>query len=472
MIGNPRLREVRELMLRGVRVFTLSIVLSTIFILLVAWVGGSDPELFLFNTFLGSFIILMVLDPIRNQIDAFIMKRLIVDSAEFEKAVQNLLRKIRRTRSSKDLFEVLVTGLEETSRVYKIGVYLWDPQALVFRASSESTLNNPTQLSPDSGIVRYFQRTKSNALRESAEDSKAIQLLRELRAHIVLPIFQAEDLVAVWAIRTSLAGESAYTSFTNSEIDLLVRAASEVSTILDQVKYFERMESQQRLAALGEMSAALAHEIRNPLGALQGASMLLETSPTLAAEEDRECVRILKTELERLQQTVDQYLHFARRTETLVESEIQLIIQKAIKASEAKALKTRTQIQFEKQSHPLLLWTDPLKLEQVLINLIQNACEAFSKNVKIQIQSSDEEYEIQVLDDGPGIASDVLPSIFTPLFTTKKAGSGLGLPICKKIVDSLGGILGVQSQVGVGSTFSIRLNRQQSNRQQTEKVLA
>ncbi len=464
MIGNPRLREVRELMLRGVRVFFLSLVLSIIFILMVSWVGGSDPELFLFNTFLGSFIILMILDPLRKQIDSFIMKRLIVDSFEFEKATQGLLKKIRRSRSSKDLFETLITGLSETTRVYKVGVYLWDPSALVYRATVNSTLNTPQQLTSESGMVRFFQRTKAQVLRESAEDSRAIQLLRELRAHIAMPIFQGDDLVAIWAMRTSLAGESAYTSFTNAEIDLLVKAASEVSSVLDQVNYFERMESQQRLAALGEMSAALAHEIRNPLGAIQGAAMLLETSPTLQAAEDRECLSILKSELERLQQTVDQYLHFARRTESMIESDIQLVIQKAIKAADIKARKTLTKVHFEVKPEGILLFTDPLKLEQVLINLIQNACEAFSKNIYIEIQQTETQIDIGVRDDGPGIPADVLPSIFTPLFTTKKAGSGLGLPICKKIVDSLGGELRVQSQVGIGTTFSIKLRRTQETK--------
>jgi len=459
MIGNPRLREVRELMLRGVRVFFLSVILSTIFILLVSWVGASDPELFLFNTFLGSFIILMILDPLRKQIDSFIMKRLIVDSAEFEKALQNLLRKVRRTRSSKDLFSTLNSGLGESARVYKSGVYVWDPTAMLFRATADSTLNTPQQLSAESGMVRYFTKRKAAVLKESAEDSESIRLLRELRAHLAFSIFQGEDLIAIWAIRTSLAGESAYTSFTNSEIDLLARVALEVSTILDQVNYFERMESQQRLAALGEMSAALAHEIRNPLGAIQGAAMLLESSPTLSHAEDRECILILKSELERLQQTVDQYLHFARKTETLVESDLRIVTQKAIRSADAKAQKTRTKVHFEPGEKAINILTDPLKLEQVLINLIQNACEAFCKNVRISILDQEQELEILVSDDGPGIPIDVLPNIFTPLFTTKKAGSGLGLPICKKIVDSLNGELRVQSQVGTGTTFSIRLKK-------------
>jgi len=459
MIGNPRLREVRELMLRGVRVFFLSVILSTIFILLVAWVGSSDPELFLFNTFLGSFIILMILDPLRKQIDSFIMKRLIVDSAEFEKALQNLLRKVRRTRSSKDLFSTLNSGLGESARVYKSGVYLWDPAALLFRVTADSSLNTPQQLSNESGMVRYFTTRKAAVLKESAEDSESIKLLRELRAHLAFSIFQGDDLIAIWAIRTSLAGESAYTSFTNSEIDLLARVALEVSTILDQVNYFERMESQQRLAALGEMSAALAHEIRNPLGAIQGAAMLLESSPTLSHAEDRECISILKSELERLQQTVDQYLHFARKTETMVESDARIVTQKAIRSADAKAQKTRTKVVFEPGEKAITLLTDPLKLEQVLINLIQNACEAFCKNVRISVLDHEAGIEILVSDDGPGIPVDVLPNIFTPLFTTKKAGSGLGLPICKKIVDSLSGELRVQSQVGTGTTFSIRLKK-------------
>lgn len=460
MIANPRLREVRELMLRGVRVFFLSVILSSIFLILISWVGTSDPELFIFNTFLGSFIILMILDPIRKQIDAYILRRLIVDTFEFEKILQALLRKIRRTRSTKDLFEALVSGLGESTRVYKAGVYLLDPSTQTYRATSNSTLNTPAQLGGQSALVQYFNDRKVSVLRESAEDSQAIKILREVRAHIAFSIFQGDDLLAIWVLRTSLTGESAFTSFTNTEIELLSRAALEVSVIVDQINYFERLESQQRLAALGEMSAALAHEIRNPLGAIQGATMLLESSPTLAAAEDKECVGILKTEIERLQLTVDQYLHFARRTESMVEADLNVLVQKALKSAEAKAQKTQTKLHFAPKEGGLLLKTDPLKLEQVLINLVQNACEAFAKNVRIECEAEEVEVRIRVADDGPGIPAHILPNIFTPLFTTKRAGSGLGLPICKKIVDSLGGDLRVESQPGTGTTFMIRLKKE------------
>jgi signal transduction histidine kinase len=281
-----------------------------------------------------------------------------------------------------------------------------------------------------------------------------------MHSHIALPLFKESELLGIWALRTSLRSTNPYTSFSDTEIQLLIDVTVEIVGLLDQVQHFQTQERQERLAALGEMSAALAHEIRNPLGALHGAAHLLRTSHTLAGNEDKECVEIVSKEVERMQKTVDQYLSFARKSEEPIPVDLATLVKKVMTDVRRKSEQTRTGLHEQIEPQLPQLNTDPLKVEQVLFNLVQNACEAFSKNVWVEVRhaiDAKDFVEITVKDDGPGIPASALPNIFVPLFTTKKAGSGLGLPICKKIIESLGGRISVESELKVGTTFKLRL---------------
>ena len=459
MLENPRLREIRELMLKGIRVLFLTAVLSGIFASLLAWVGENNPELFIFNTFLASFIIISILEPLRKQLDRYILKKLIVDRYEFEKLIQSILRSLRRCHTMDQLLSTLSNGIRESDRIFRAGVYLWDPTTAQFRLMPKGNLNTAAVLPPEHPAIYYLQNHRSRILQEQTRNREEQGLLKEMKAHLILPLCQSEKLVGLWIMRSSLSNTNPYTSFSNAEIEQLRRLVAELEASMEQLQYFEKQDQQKRLAALGEMSAALAHEIRNPLGAIQGATQLLDSSPTLKNPEDRECVSIMKNEMDRLQKTVNQYLQYARKPEQDIPVNLGALIKRAIKASRPKAEKTKTEIHFSESERMPEIFTDSLKLEQVLINLIVNACEAFSKNIWLGVREQEKKEKAAVVifvrDDGPGIPPQVLPNIFTPLFTTKRAGSGLGLPICKKIIDSLGGELRVNSRLDEGTSFSL-----------------
>ncbi|MDB5037348.1 MAG: hypothetical protein JWQ35_876 [Bacteriovoracaceae bacterium] len=460
---NPRLREVRELMLRGIRVLILAVILTIIFISLLSWVGENNVELFIFNTFMASFIILSILEPLRREMDTFFLKRFIVDRYEFEELLKKLPKKIRKSRNLESLATDLVNGVRESGRVYQTALFLWDPSSSEYRLIPPSNLTFKNTLPLDHPFVISSKKNKVPLLLEQDQelDDAAREALRDMHSHLVLPLFRQDELLGLWALRSSLKSTNPYTSFSNDEIDLLEQVSVELVSVLDQIQHFESQERQERLATLGEMSAALAHEIRNPLGAAQGATQLLQTSPTLKNQEDIECVQILVKEITRMERTVDQYLNFARKNEEPTSVSVPSLTQGIIKDVQSKAKKSYSQIHFSAPDETPTIKTDPLKLEQVLFNIIQNACEAFSKNVWVDITTTKEalqtSIEINVKDDGPGIPPQHLNNIFTPLFTTKKAGSGLGLPICKKIIDSLGGDLRVESTLGQGTIFKIIL---------------
>jgi two-component system sensor histidine kinase HydH len=463
MALNPRLREVRELMLRGIRVILLTGILTVIFISLLSWVGENNLELFIFNTFIASFIILSILEPLRRKMDTFFLKRFIVDRYEFEELLKKLPKKLRKFRNLDELTSELVQGICESGRVYQTALFLWEAASSEYRLVPPSNLTFRNTLDLDHPFVTWTKKFRQFLLLEQDQElpQSVRDALRDMHSHLVIPLFRGDDLLGLWALRSSLRSTNPYTSFSNDEIELIEQVSTELVSTLDQIQHFESQERQERLAALGEMSAALAHEIRNPLGAIQGAAQLLQTSPTLKNNEDVECVQILVKEISRMQKTVDQYLNFARKNEEPVSVSVRNLTEGVIRDVQSKAKKTQTLIHFEAPDMLPAMKTDPLKLEQVLFNIIQNACEAFSKNVWVKLSIATIEAVTQIRfdikDDGPGIPAQHLSNIFTPLFTTKRAGSGLGLPICKKIIDSLGGDLKVESAAGQGTTFSIAL---------------
>jgi len=459
MVANPRLREIRELMLRGIRILLLTLILSSIFLSLLAWVGKEDAELFIFNTFIASFIILSVLEPLRSRMDTFFLKQFIVDRYEFEELLKKLPKRLRGAKTVPDLCEAILNGIRESGRIYQTGLFLWDQNARDYRLVEPSNLNFKTSLEVDHPLIAFFKGHPDPLLLEQDHEVpvEVQEALREMHTHMAIPLHRQDELLGIWLLRTSLRSTNPYTSFSDQEISRLNTLSADIMSVLDQLQHFEGQERQKKLAALGEMSAALAHEIRNPLGAIHGATQLLETSPSLLNSEDRECVGILRMEVDRMQKTVNQYLNFARTQEEPVSIFIDTLLRKMIQEVQPKADRTGTRLLLDVQPEIPPLMSDPLKLEQVLFNLTQNACEAFSKTVTVSASLAPQGMLISVKDDGPGMPADVLPNVFTPLFTTKRAGSGLGLPICKKIIDSLGGSISVESRLNVGTTFKILL---------------
>lgn len=213
------------------------------------------------------------------------------------------------------------------------------------------------------------------------------------------------------------------------------------------------MRRSERLAALGQLSAGLAHELRNPLGSIKGSADLLARSASRNDPMSKELVEIISEEVDRTNSLVTRFLDFARPLEPRRElADITNVIDRAV---------NRAKVEVVRNYAPSLprLAIDPELMEQVFLNLVTNASQASAAGepVTIRTREADGEAEVSVIDRGCGIPPDKIETVFNPFVTTKQNGVGLGLAIVAKIVDGHGGRMSVESEPGKGSTFRVLL---------------
>lgn len=225
------------------------------------------------------------------------------------------------------------------------------------------------------------------------------------------------------------------------------------------VEIEDELRRSERLAAVGQLAAGLAHEIRNPLGSLSGAMQLLERELPDLGKRCPRLVRIVRRETQRLDRLVSEFLRYARpgqlRRERCALSELLEEIAELLANSEHHAVTLHLELG---RDHEVL--GDPDALRQVLWNLVLNAVEAEPTDgvVRVRVAREASRVRIEVEDRGSGISPEVMDRMFEPFFTTKPKGTGLGLATVHQLVERQGGSLRVESQIGAGTTVSLLLS--------------
>ena len=221
----------------------------------------------------------------------------------------------------------------------------------------------------------------------------------------------------------------------------------------------KHQHQRDKLAVIGEMSTYLAHEIRNPLFAVGGFAHSLLKSPDLTGK-DREKVDIIVEETERLDRLLTSMLNFSRPSPKL-ETNVDLV---AVCHSAAELMTigySRSGYRIELTAEPSLPTVRGSEdgLKQCVVNLIKNSIEAMPGGgvVSVRLGLEDEYVALRVVDEGVGMSEHELEHVFSPFYSTKEEGSGLGLAMIKKIVEELGGRVELASKPGKGTTVTLLL---------------
>ncbi len=259
---------------------------------------------------------------------------------------------------------------------------------------------------------------------------------------------------------------------TKDEIGVLASTFNEMRKKLREAKQLEeQLQRSKKLAALGEMSAGVAHEIRNPLGVIKSSAQMLrdEFKPVEARDEYQELTTFIIGEVNRLNRVITEFLSFARPTPPdLQRVNINEIIDKTIQLiANQEKVTPDVKVKVESSKNLPLLMGDPEQIIQALLNIALNGLQAMPERGELRVTAGCAEdvqgkysasfIQVQITDTGEGIPVPIRDKIFNPFFTTKEEGSGLGLAIVHKIIENHKGFIEVESEVGKGTTFKVFL---------------
>lgn len=479
-----RLMDLHELLGKFASQTVLASILAAVFATLTGWVQGK-LSLFLFNTAVGAFVIIILLEPLRAKVEERVVAIFFRERFELIRSLTNLKTRMANVIDVGELASLVLDAINETRRVTHVSIYLLaedrpgyrlldhrGPPAVGFLdAAAARGLLHAASSGQKALLLENLERRIVEMRAQVPEGKRsrdelkrvhdARSALTQMKAGISVPLLGNDRVIGF----LNLWDERVPEAYASDEIALILDIAERLATAIENSKLYERMRERDRLAALGEMAAGLAHEIRNPLGAIKGAAQCLE--PSRLPGEEGEFLEVIVEEVNRLNGVVTAFLDYARPLkQNFGPTDINEVVTRTIRLIQNE-IPPNVQLKLELGEWLNKVEADAEQLKQVLINLVQNAIHAIgTSSGKIYVRTlrperfSDfrgaETVEVQVSDTGAGIPLDQQLHIFVPFFTTKQKGTGLGLAICQRIVKNHQGTISVQSRVGEGSTFTIR----------------
>lgn len=489
-----RLIDLNELVGKMAVLGSLVVLLWAVYGLLFSWIGssqlGSDKNLYLLNALVASFVILILFEPVRSWLENSINRWLLRQRTELRGRLEAVRRELPGVVDISDMVHRIVTALEESRRVTDASVYLLDSEGGGFDRAGYIGQTPPERLDANAerallDRVRSGQLDKDQIPHELAEltglehEAKRAAVIAlkarvdEMQAGLIFPLLgSAETEQGPWLLGLfCVRDDRTESAFDADDIETFRQLAIGAARVIESSQAYERVKERDRLAALGEMAAGLAHEIRNPLGAIKGAAQLLITSdkPTTALAETAELLEIIVEEANRLNNVVTRFLDYARAERPGREGGGKVDLNAVVRKTEQllrQDLPRTVDLRVRIDDMLPQVAGDPESLMQVFLNLGQNALQAMPDGGTLEILSTRRRRsrlgygqfaEVRFRDTGIGIPRDKLKKLFIPFYTTKQKGTGLGLAISHRIINQHGGTIEVRSSIGQGSTFSVFL---------------
>jgi two-component system sensor histidine kinase HydH len=483
-----RLIDLNELVGKMAVLGTLVVLLSAVYGFLLYWIGGGQQGLYLLNALVAAFVILILFEPVRSWLENGINRWLLRQRTELRGRLDAVRRELPTIVDVADMVERIVTALDESRRVTDAAVYLLDSDGAAFDRAGYLGKPPPERLdvNADRALLDrvrtgYFDLEQLASEIETADSEPkrtALKALRdraaELQAALIFPLLgSAETEQGPWLLgMIALRDERTASAFDADDIETFRQLATGAARVIESSQAYERVKERDRLAALGEMAAGLAHEIRNPLGAIKGAAQLLITAdgkPIGNATETAEFLQIIVEEANRLNNVVTRFLDYARAERPGREGADNVDLNSVVRKTEQllrQDLHKNVEMRVRIDEMLPQVAGDPESLLQVFLNLGQNALQAMPDGGTFEILTTRRRRsrlgygqfcEVRFRDTGHGIPRDRLKKLFIPFYTTKQKGTGLGLAISHRIINQHGGTIEVRSTIGQGSTFSVFL---------------
>jgi signal transduction histidine kinase len=371
----------------------------------------------------------------------------------------------------------IIEAIAKTMGVEKASLFLLNEEKGGYTLQESKNIkiasSNPMLLKGDP-LPRYLQKIGEIIVREEMIKGASIVELKSvidqmgfLEAEVSIPLISKKQLIGMINLSQKFDKDVYY----HEDIELLSTLANQTTIAIENARLYEDLKKSKsymrradRLASLGTLAAGLAHEIRNPLVAIKTFTQLL---PERFEDEEfrTHFTNIASSEVDRISQFITELLNFARSSDPRLEYEdINSILEGMILLTSNETKKKQISIVKNYAPDLPLVQLDREQIKQVFLNILLNAIEATPEKGEIIIKTRSFEkpggepyIQVEFTDNGRGIPAERLEDIFTPFFTTKEKGSGLGLSISQQIVQDHKGYINVESELNKGTSFFINL---------------
>ncbi len=469
-VGEERLLDLYDLLARLVVATALAFAVAGIFYVCVTVIGRFSTMYL--NAVVGAIVVLVLFEPLRQKVEEKIHQVLFRDRFVLETTVAEARRQLAYVLDPDEAARVVVDALGGSRRTTAVALYVRDPQRGVLALATSRGTQPPEELEV-AALGPLFDRLARGpvsldalASHEGGEDRAELE--RVLGCARVFGPPTGAVVVPIGADAPEPTGllivvdDRVRDPFSIDDVGQLEGLAAQLAVVLQNDRAYAELKLRDRLAALGQMAAGLAHEIKNPLGSIKGAAQLLsEPGPGVAADPaSREFVGIILEEVDRLDRVVRSVLDYARPTNAApTPVDVNAVVQRTLRVLSAEL--SDVEVALSLGDGLPLARIDAEKLRQVLMNLLQNARQAMSGHgtvtlsTKAQARGDDEFVVLSVADTGTGMSAGVVKNLFMPFFTTRAAGTGLGLAISQRILQDAGGVIEVKTREGEGTTFLV-----------------
>jgi len=465
-----RLLDIHLLIRGGILYSSVSGLILAIYVLVIKNIGEAISQKAYGRSLLveSALILALVfmLRPFQRKIEDWIDRFFYMERVRFRTKLSEFSRQLTELVDLNEVAKTTVHSITQTLHVDKVAFFLLKNGGSDYLPILETELHGEMKYSSQHPFVK---RMESNGgavdlehLRESGGDVEEIEDLIEKGWVVVAPLFLKERLLGF----ILLGRKRSQKDYTEEELTLLETFLNQAALAISRALIYRDMSLKDRqimqaekMAAIGELAAGIAHEIRNPLGIITGSA---ETVRKHGDQKIRdEMTNYILEESKRINGLISTFLDFARPKEPeLVSCDLREVLEKTLLLLSPKARTLGVEIKKDVPGKPLRVSIDPDQIRQALTNLGVNALEAMPNGGVLRVvvvEDGKDKVFVRFSDTGKGIPKEMRTKIFDPFFTTKENGTGLGLSIAHRIITQHGGNITLEEGEERGSTFTIVL---------------
>ena len=480
VILHYKIFRVSKLIKKGIVYSTLSSIVFALYIIVIQGLSVSVSQYFNINSYFFTAFMIIILVFLMRPLERLIQEKIDIllgkDIEKYRHNYSKFTHALQEYKPQKEFFEMVKSFVDENFYAGKTKLFVFDDEKEIFYNEE-----NPQETLPFNKDDYFFKKLiKFNRAIEIYElDFSRIkpELKEYFEKHniqIIVPFIYDEKPLAVIFIPKKKYADN----FTEDEIEKLTIMSDQVSLAFHRNRMFEDLQRKTKeqfrlemLASIGQMTAGIAHEIRNPLNTISLSAQSL-MKKNLDEKSKEELLDFISEEVDRLERVLQDFLKLSKQRDVkfsvLNVNDIFERVSLMLESKTSNGIKIRTEINSSNKN----IYSDADILSQILINLGMNAIDAIKERcnaegnftceqgeILVSFAEKNDKYEITVTDNGIGISDEIKEKILQPFYTTKEEGTGLGLSIVNNLISSLGGSLRFFSEHGK-TTFIIELKKQ------------